>query len=1793
MNSLIGSVILNNSMSNINQISSDPNTNKILNSSQDQNSTQMYSMNSMSTLASHPSKSSNNYIQVKGALPMNFNKKNQNPLNDLNSNFLYPPMVIQPEGMNSKLPNSALKNIGSMNYYNNINPNSLQINNLPAQLNNNIPMNPSNSIFANDIFAAGSGNLLQGSRIVQSLSTGNLGFNSHSSHETKKEMDITNALLANNMNMNQSISGLTPLYPNHNISNLNSSGMPLLQPNSSFLQHNNIQYSDSVILSNQIKLKDNTKTLNMNEKNNLVSPMLLSNVNPESKSHNSSSLNVQVSSVDKPVSKESSLQPGSSASLLYQGSTDHNDLVSKRKHSVYEKLKQFEPNLQDISKTQPNKKLPPPLPKSVNIGMTKPIFPNRKPKEIRPMSTKELFEESFSNILKRREQTVSKLSSIEKRDLITLNPIMPRFPKVKSSWDFLIEEVQWMSLDFRQERRWKTAIAKSISESFHGNNIYKNKDFEFDNYNCVDDHKTIASKISKITSGYFNQFKTNQNLASSLKKIIENHETSQLSDSNIEDTANSKTFDNFEMESIDRRSKSSLSLSVYNIANSLPTFKCEDYLHKHQIDAMKAIFSVNQSGLGALLFGDSWVGKTFLMINIMKEWTIKQNSTNIDPNKSSSRPIVLFVAKKCIHRWTSEIKRIIVDCNIYVYNSSLGDTVWPQCDIVICLLEPLIACLTSNIVEKLTKNWLGVIIDVRGLNPSLLKVQLNSINLGKVSSIKLINTSHWLSILSNCFPSGEIQRCLISENNIAPEYDPTAVFELSMNDDMDKFLLSGMLAFVSPGIVGPFSLEWLNWTEDNNKRVDILPSHRPYEILNRVNILLTIARNPTLGEKNIDLIESERFIKQNEFISSLTSNEINSKETNLIETSDPKCDTDSSDNSTKSSVECPRNLINEDLLSVEMDQMQLYKYYSILEALVIQSAFAGDNLKLVSKAIMLMRRVCFHDSLVLITNNSRISSFNEANDDKFSSTDHIDEHEQSANSGENHNEKEDPMSNNKIEIQDSAATSSTSYSVSLEDIEMHPRRPSNPSVEFFPGYLRNNLLSYPDLNLFSSDILSLGSCKFKALGEIIRKFKNKKIVLVTETIDELLLLHKFLIYLSLGHIHPNLSCYDKSENDYNWYVLQEKILRFNTSTLPDILIVLTNVFNCGNCLIPYTADLILVLSDNWTQITDIKKCVQLGRLVSCSSEVSENKYPSNEKYLLPNMTILRIITRGTLEEAIIKCGGSLAYLQGKKLNEVHPSQFSKIFNPSGLSKIASYNSLLGITVSLNILNLAPPLTRAYRMQIEKANDAKVSVPSFDEPKKIGIGKGKGKGLLIQGPRGTVVPASNFNSLPFASTIKIGVETNTSEQVSINWLNNLKDEVFEIEFFFNSLYLTSCEKFWPETVFSNYNQILHKTNVKPEFDPSSLDESQFECSIENHNIFLNSKLLLNLKFEKIISSIKQFDDASYFLILNKSRGSSKCLENKSMVPSKQSSLLFVDVSPNTNYSSSGIFRETFHDLGRFGYNFDSHIYTHPLQLASGSDMLIQPNTNIKQLVDSQFILKYVSKASNKSIKKGKIQFNNDSSKSQSCQNFTSELKNHGHIYKPSDNLNNFGLYSYGPKAISTVKKPIKIIRESDISLEPWLDYEDELIMQLSKKYGKNAWLLEHSLVLYYGGQQKIRSSRQIRERLLTLSHINTDSENNDIIEYSPENYTIMNFNRIQKLSCLILSKSDRNSDDLILDTEQIDQDLPDDHKRSLYDLNSQSSENESLNNTEILPTNLNLNIQYAPPFEIFKKAKVFH
>jgi len=50
-----------------------------------------------------------------------------------------------------------------------------------------------------------------------------------------------------------------------------------------------------------------------------------------------------------------------------------------------------------------------------------------------------------------------------------------RLPKLqetlrcKAQWDYMVEEMQWLAVDFAQERRWKIAAAKKVS---HSNNIF-------------------------------------------------------------------------------------------------------------------------------------------------------------------------------------------------------------------------------------------------------------------------------------------------------------------------------------------------------------------------------------------------------------------------------------------------------------------------------------------------------------------------------------------------------------------------------------------------------------------------------------------------------------------------------------------------------------------------------------------------------------------------------------------------------------------------------------------------------------------------------------------------------------------------------------------------------------------------------------------------------------------------------------------------------------------------------------------------------------------------------------------------------------------------------------------------------------------------------------------------------------------------------------------------------------------------------------------------------------------------
>lgn len=59
---------------------------------------------------------------------------------------------------------------------------------------------------------------------------------------------------------------------------------------------------------------------------------------------------------------------------------------------------------------------------------------------------------------------MQRIADLRKQGLWSLKqlPKVQEPSRSKSQWDYLLEEMQWMAVDFAQERRWKIACAKHV-----------------------------------------------------------------------------------------------------------------------------------------------------------------------------------------------------------------------------------------------------------------------------------------------------------------------------------------------------------------------------------------------------------------------------------------------------------------------------------------------------------------------------------------------------------------------------------------------------------------------------------------------------------------------------------------------------------------------------------------------------------------------------------------------------------------------------------------------------------------------------------------------------------------------------------------------------------------------------------------------------------------------------------------------------------------------------------------------------------------------------------------------------------------------------------------------------------------------------------------------------------------------------------------------------------------------------------------------------------------------------------
>ena len=72
--------------------------------------------------------------------------------------------------------------------------------------------------------------------------------------------------------------------------------------------------------------------------------------------------------------------------------------------------------------------------------------------------------ESLTALSKRKELTTAKLLALERRTMLARKGPPPYLPRPRNHWDYLLDEVQWMAVDFKQERRLKIAHCHAVSQ---------------------------------------------------------------------------------------------------------------------------------------------------------------------------------------------------------------------------------------------------------------------------------------------------------------------------------------------------------------------------------------------------------------------------------------------------------------------------------------------------------------------------------------------------------------------------------------------------------------------------------------------------------------------------------------------------------------------------------------------------------------------------------------------------------------------------------------------------------------------------------------------------------------------------------------------------------------------------------------------------------------------------------------------------------------------------------------------------------------------------------------------------------------------------------------------------------------------------------------------------------------------------------------------------------------------------------------------------------------------------------
>jgi len=405
----------------------------------------------------------------------------------------------------------------------------------------------------------------------------------------------------------------------------------------------------------------------------------------------------------------------------------------------------------------------------------------------------------------------------------------------------------------------------------------------------------------------------------------------------------------------------------------------------------------------------------------------------------------------------------------------------------------------------------------------------------------------------------------------------------------------------------------------------------------------------------------------------------------------------------------------EEIIALEMEPLQQGKYAAALGQLTSSGALSGapGGLDALAAALCLLRKICFHEGLLCVS----------------------------------------PLKGGSAA---GSASSGTGAEGGVASSEVIQSQKNQSHVCLTSGTLIAKLGDRLRPSQAEVSSLMSGSCKLKALPDVLEKYRSMRVFLAVQSADELLLVHRFLELKGVAHSLGGMGDGARDLNgtsvggSLSWLSSQQCVHEFNSTNVDSCVVLTTcSAFEPPNS-IPRLADVVIVLSENWVTPCDIHACYRT-RLMAAGHTGDP-------------VHVIRLVAKGTLEEAVARGkSGGLAVLQGQRA-EVWAA--------------GSDEAAAQVSTGAAFLSSAPPLTRELR---EAALAAKAREDAEREAAEKG-GVGKGKGMLAR-----------VNSSGTAEFVKIQREKvpgfgpsptlDKGEEKGLNWLAMLRAymEVAEKDF----------------------------------------------------------------------------------------------------------------------------------------------------------------------------------------------------------------------------------------------------------------------------------------------------------------------------------------------------------------------------------------------------------------------------